>query len=84
MPERDSPVTKMGEPKRNIMTLLRSAECQVAGDDWTREIAPPTASWMKEAGMARGKERRGRGLGSRVVGFGRKEEGLRWKEEDEE
>lgn len=56
----------------------------MAGDDWTREIAPPTASWMKEAGMARGKERRGRGLGSRVVGFGRKEEGLRWKEEDEE
>ena len=56
----------------------------MAGDDWTREIAPPMASWMNEACMARGKERRGRGLRSRVVGFGKEEEGLRWEEEEEE
>lgn len=81
IPERDKPETKIGDPKRNISALLRSADCHVAGDDWTRASAPPTASWMREACMVRGK--RGRGL--KEVGFGEREErGNGWKEEGEE
>ena len=70
IPERDKPETKIGDPKRNISALLRSADCHVAGDDWTRASAPPTASWMRVACMVRGRGRRG----LKEMGFGEKGE----------
>lgn len=48
MPERESPDTKIGEPRMKITTLEKMADCHVAGLDWTRLIAPesgPTRSF---------------------------------------
>lgn len=44
MPERESPDTKIGEPRTKITTLEKIADCQVAGFDWTRLIAPESGA----------------------------------------
>lgn len=61
------------------------ADCHVAGEDWTRVSASPTASWMRNEACMMGERegRKGRGgmRKSGVVGF--EERGKGWGEEEE-
>lgn len=43
IPERESPVTRIGDPAIKIKRLLKRADFHVAGEDWIRLIAPDTA-----------------------------------------
>jgi hypothetical protein len=43
MPERESPETKIGDPRTKIKRLLRIADCHVAGEDWIKLTAFETA-----------------------------------------
>lgn len=43
MPEKESPATRIGEPRTKITKLLRMADCHVGGDDWINLTASDTA-----------------------------------------
>lgn len=43
MPERESPETRIGEPRTKMTRLVRRADGQVGGDDWISFIASDTA-----------------------------------------